>query len=120
MEAAARAVVTRRMAQVAEVTLAELRRQHPAVGELALDSTRVGVVAAQALADPAFLTRLRLLALPAATIEVVAPTQAPTAPPAPSRLGTPTDPEEAHPPDHAADEAAADGADAWPGTAWQR
>lgn len=130
-EAAARVAVTRRMAQAAEVTLTELRRQHPAVVAAALDPTRVGGAAAQALADPAFLTRLRLLALTAAppaaeeapasaALDAVVPLQAPMTPPSPSRLEAPAEREEARQPAPAADEAADDGAVERSGTAWQR
>ena len=73
VEAALRLAVVQRMAQRAQATLAELQRQHPTIPVPVIDPERVEGAAAQALADPALATRLRLLTLrpapPAAAAE---------------------------------------------------
>ena len=73
VEAALRVAVAQRMAQRAQATLAELQRQHPTIPVPVIDPERMDGAAAQALADPALATRLRLLTLrpapPAAAAE---------------------------------------------------
>lgn len=69
-EAALRVAITERMAHMAQETLTELQRQHPTIAVPAIDRERVDGAAAQALADPAFATRLRLLVLGAAPVPV--------------------------------------------------
>ncbi len=70
VEAVLRVVVVQRMAQRAQATLAELQRQHPTIPVPVIDPERVDGAAAQALADAAFATRLRLLVLGAAPVSV--------------------------------------------------
>ena len=70
VEAAVRVAITQRMTQLAQETLAERQRQHPTITMPAIDRERVDAVATQALADPAFATRLRLQVLGAAPVSV--------------------------------------------------
>ncbi len=94
VEAALRVAVVQRMAQRAQATLAELQRQHPTIPVPVIDPERVEGAAAQALADPALATRLRLLTLRPAPPAAADGTDRSSVPAADGAAGTTPEPDE--------------------------